>query len=100
MKDKVSKVYANKINKEFKNNENVSYGWKKSEINKEKLKGNINQKLNQIFNSNEYIYKADVIITLNDQKINKRIIGRNKKYLITIDSELIPINDIIDIEYK
>ena len=30
--------------------------------------------------------------------VNKRIVGRNSTHLITIDNELIPITDILDIE--
>ena len=51
-----------------------------------------------MFNSTSYIYKADVKITLKNGSISKRIVGRNSTHLITIDNELIPITDILDIE--
>lgn len=109
MKKEVPKVYANTIDKELKNNEKVVYsrGEPKEEIKetrvemlKRELSGNINQKIRDIFNSQRYIYKADVIITLKDKKITKKVIGRNGNNLITYDNELIPISEIIDIEYK
>lgn len=105
MKD-LPKVFHNKINKKINNNNCVFYS------NNEKLKiENINedntfkkksviQKINEIFSSPNYIYKANVEITLKDKKVTKRIIGRNKNYIITMDNELIPIVDIIDIKSK
>lgn len=116
MKREIPKVYANKIDKEIKNNEKVVYTQNEDSIIektadnftteskvdklKRELNGNINQKIKNIFNSKNYIYKADVVITLKDKKINKRIIGKNGNYLITYDNELIAISDIVDIEYK
>ncbi len=112
MKKELPKVYANAIDKEIKNNERVSYSkseerdvkedvkLSKSDILKNELKGNINQKINNIFNAQNYIYKADVVITFKDKKVNKRIVGRNGNHLITYDNELIPISDIVDINYK
>ena len=65
---------------------------------KKNLVINFNEKINDIFSSPNYIYKANVEITLKDKKIVKRIIGRNKNYIITMDNDLISINDIIDIK--
>ena len=67
MKTELPKVYANAIDKEIKNNERVSYSkseerdvkedvkLSKSDILKNELKGNINQKINNIFNAQNYI---------------------------------------------
>lgn len=70
------------------------------EDNKEiKFEKSINQEINNIFNSSDFIYKADVLITLkNNEKIKKTIIGKNNNSLITIDDELININNISKIE--
>ena len=81
-------------NKTFSNNKNVYYGSNSEPISSK----TIYQKINDIFSSPNYIYKANVEITLKDRTINKRIIGRNKDYLITMDNELIKIIDIIDIK--
>ena len=103
MEKKIPKVLANKIEKKAGNNEDIYYSHEdKTDERKSsftKIKGkNINQKLNEIFNSANYIYKADVRLVLKDKTINKRIVGRNATHLITIDNELIPLTDIIDIE--
>lgn len=103
MKD-LPKVFHNKIDKTFNNNKSVFYSSNKSSDNNSDDsndvtdKRNVLQKINSIFSSPNYVYKANVEITLKDKKVTKRIIGRNKDYIITMDNDLIPIIDIIDIE--
>lgn len=103
MEKKLPKVFANKIEKNLRNNEKIYYGksekrtTKKDDISKSLT---IYQKINKIFSSSRYVYKADVIITLKDKTITKKIIGRNKNELITMDNEIIEIKDILDIEFK
>lgn len=108
MDKKLPKVFANKIDKPLNNNESVYYEKKdgKEEVKNEdrSLNNNsyltINQKINKIFGSSRYVYKADVIITTKDGKLSKKVIGRNKNELITMDNELIKVSDIIDIEFS
>ena len=104
MKKDLPSVYANEIDKKIDNNEKVSYS-KESEkeettVKKEFSQAEIRKKLNSIFNSPNYIYKADVDIKLKSGHVTKRIIGMNRNHLITIDNELILIDDILDINYK
>lgn len=106
MDKKLPKVFANKVERKAGNNEDVYYSHGESAMNedrtsstKPKLKiKNVNQKINEIFSSSSYVYKADVKITLKDGTVTKRIVGRNATHLITIDNELIPLTDIVDIE--
>ncbi len=107
MEKKIPKVFANKVEKNAGNNKEVFYSSK--EVVKEsddrgpkmiKREKNINQKINDIFNSSRYVYKADVEITLKSGIVSKRIVGKNGNNLITIENELIPISDIIDIKHK
>ena len=102
MANKLPGVFPGKVNKNSGNNKNFSYS--KEEVNevfsKPIVQKNIKQKLNKIFNSSNYVYKADVEITLKDKTITRRIIGKNKTHVITIDNELIPISDILDIKIK
>ena len=110
MEKKLPGVFASKIEKKINNNESVHYtnADEKKEIknskNKEKTnkldlsKKDIKTKINDIFSSTAYIYKADVEIKTKDETITKRIIGKNNHNLITIDNELIPIEKIEDIE--
>ena len=57
----------------------------------------VEQKIYNIFNSPNYIYKIDVTIVTDKGKTNKRIVGKTKTNLITMDNEYIPINTIRDI---
>lgn len=99
MKD-LPKVFHNNINKEFSNNKKVFYSSNRiyNEMEEKTDPKNVIQKINDIFASPNYVYKANVEITLKDKKITKRIIGRNKNYIITMDNTLIPITDIVDIK--
>lgn len=103
MEKKLPKVFANKIDKNLNNNATVYYD--KNEVRSEQKDNSssiftVNQKINQIFSSARYVYKADVIITTKNGKMNKRIIGRNRNELITMDNEVINVNDILDIEFQ
>ena len=106
MDKKKPKIFVNKIEKDLKNNEKFYYSNNVEEKEPKKetsvnLKGkNVSQKISEIFSSTRYVYKADVDIKLKDKDIKTKIIGHNRTHLITIDNELIPITDIIDINYS
>lgn len=115
MDKKLPKVYANKIEKDLNNNEKVYYSShennervEKKEPKKNTLEEkyrmstdqNIVQKIHSIFNSPKYVYKADVEIELKSGKVSKKIIGKNATHLITMDNELIPISEVIDIHFS
>ena len=95
MNKKLPSVFANKITKKINNNE-TCYVSNSGKI--EFNKNDVNKKINDIFNSSNYIYRANVLITLKSGEVTKKIIGKNNNALITIDNELIPIDDIIDIK--
>ena len=101
MEKKLPKVFANQINKNFNNNESVYVEKKEKVEEKKSLKPvtgkTINQKIQTIFNSRNYIYKADVEIEEKSGKRVIKVIGKNGNYLITIDNERIPIDSILDI---
>lgn len=59
----------------------------------------IDKKIDSIFNSSDYVYKADVTIVTDTEELKRRIIARNRNNIITIDNEFIPISIIRDI-YK
>lgn len=111
MEKKLPGVFPGKVKRNSGNNKQVFYSEKeeedihtaeeaKIEDFKFKYEKNINQKINEIFKSKKYIYKADVEISLKDGKVTKRIVGKNNKYLITMKNELIPISSILDIKLK
>jgi hypothetical protein len=102
MDKELPKMYRTKINKPitsiqkiYRSNDNSignDSNYKYSNI-------SIDKKINNIFNSYDYVYKADVTIVTDNEIFEKRIIARNNNNLITIDNESIPINIIRDI-YK
>ena len=107
MSKDLPKMYQNTFNKEINNNRCIysSLLDKKEIKHKEKVKEKdvkfdrftIEQKIFNIFNSKDYIYKADVTIVTDNQVLQKRIIGKNSDNLITMDNEYIPISIIRDI---
>lgn len=95
------KMYHNSIDKDINNNKKVysTLYNKKEEYNNNYIKDNytLEQKIYNIFNSPNYIYKIDVTIVTDKGKYNKRLVGKNKNNLITMDNEYIPISTIKDI---
>lgn len=101
--NKKPNLFVNKIDKEIKNNNRIYYSSKaikdENELRNDiKKNPNLSQKINSIFSSSNYVYKAQVKIRLKDKEEVKKIVGKNQKYLISMDNELIPIRDILDIE--
>lgn len=96
MKKELPKVFQNNINKEYNNNDKFFFG-KGEERQIVDNSKTVYQKINEIFSAPNYVYKANVKIILKDKTIEKKIIGRNKEYIITMDNNLIPIKDILDI---
>lgn len=103
-------MYHNTIDKDINNNEKMYSTMYNSTMNNNdrKISNNdifinnknnytVEQKIYNIFNSPNYIYKIDVTIVTDKGKTNKRIVGKTKTNLITMDNEYIPINTIRDI---
>ena len=109
MSKDLPKMYHNTFDKEINNNKCIysSLLDRKEEKTKEVVKEkdikfdrfSIEQKIFNIFNAKDYIYKADVTIVTDEQVLKKRIVGKNSNNLITMDNEYIPISIIRDI-YK
>jgi len=116
MEKKLPKVFANQINKNLKNNEKIHISnhenrqeeleqknEKKTNIKNNQQKTNrvtktINQKITEIMNTKKYIYKIPVKITTTKEEIITKMIGKNNTNIITLDNQLIKIEDIKDIE--
>lgn len=111
MEKKLPKVFANPQQKQFNNNEKVYYS--KEEVRSDKRESNLSdqissrnieskniyQKLNDIFSSERYVYKADVDIITKNGVMRTRVIGQNRTHVITMDNQLISIGDIEDIKF-
>lgn len=108
MDKKLPKIFANTPNKKFNNNERVYYSNeardktsepKNKNVDNFSQEKNIYQKLNEIFSSEKYVYKAEVEIKMKTGTIKTKVIGQNRTHLITMDNQLIPITDIEDIKF-
>ncbi len=96
MKD-LPRVYANPINKEFKNFK------REDKINEYEEKvsispRNLSMKIKDIFNRSDYIYKKRVRIHTSLGTEEHMIIGKTVDYLLTMQGKKIKYTDILDIE--
>ena len=104
MKKELPKMYQTKINKTVPSIQKV-YSTINQENNQKEDKTtkyssiSVEQKIDKILNAPDYVYKADVTIVTDTEKIRRRMIAREKNNIITIDNEYIPIALIRDI-YK
>lgn len=99
MAKKLPSVFSNKIDKTLNNNERFyvsSISYNKPIYSKEEIK----DKINKIFKSSSYVYKANVEITLKDKVVNKKIIALKDDKLLDINGEYINLDDILDIKIK
>ncbi|MCX4365994.1 MAG: hypothetical protein OSJ70_09530 [Bacilli bacterium] len=69
-------------------------------IPKETEKKDIKTTIKNLFQSKNYVYKLDVLIETKNNTLDTSIVGQTNNHLITINNELIPIRDIIDIYEK
>ena len=56
------------------------------------------QKINELFRSNDFIYKKKFIIKTKEEEKEYTIISKSYDYLLTIDGKRIMIKDIINIK--
>ena len=70
-----------------------------TDIKGEEEEKSVNRQIKDVFSSENFVYKADTLITMIDgTTIKKTIIGKTNDSLITIDDELIEVNKISKIE--
>lgn len=101
----IPKIFVNKIDKKFNNNNKIFYSKKWEEknnlIEEEYSPKEVKDKIIDIFNSPNFVYKMDVIITTKDNQIQeKKLIAMINDTILTLDEEKIPISDIKDIKEK
>ncbi len=104
MNKKLPNVFANKNTGVVNNNKEIFYSGESSS--KKSLEGEINnsiktiiirKKINDLFNSENFVYKVNVVITTLDGDKECTLIAKSNDSLLTMDNESINISDIIDI---
>lgn len=100
---KIPKIYVNKIEKNIDNNKKVYCSFyddseniisNEEEIDYFKLQN----KINELFRSNDFIYKKKFLIKTKINESEYTIISKSYDYLLTIEGNKIMIKDIIDIK--
>lgn len=98
---KLPKIYQNNINKKIKNNKEVCY--LKEEVVKQQpviQSNDVEEQLSRIFNGIGHSYNIPIIIKTSDKVYETSLIAKTSNNVITLDNDLIPIKDIINIEFK
>ena len=96
-----TKMYRCEVNKKFNNYQSIYSSYNYNDDNTFKLQdlNDIRKKINNLFESPNFIYRTKVNLVINNQILSKKVIGLYNNNLVTIDNEQIPINLIQDI-YK
>lgn len=96
----IPKIYVNKIDKKIDNNTNIYYSYlDKSET--DEIVYNeyeIQEKINNLFKSNNFVYKKKFTIKTKDGVSEEVIISKSYDYLLTIKGKKIYIKDILSID--
>lgn len=98
---RVPEIFVNKINKNISNNKEVYYSYNDKNVYEEEIIPNeydLQQKINKLFKSNDFIYKKKFKIKTKDYEREYTIISKSYDYLLCIDGNKIYIKDIIDIK--
>jgi hypothetical protein len=102
MNKKIPKIFVNKIDKNIDNNTKVYYSYK-DDFKEEYIEKNVDyfeiqNKINNLFKSSDFVYKKKFLIKTNNFEKEFIIISKSFNYLLTIDGYKILIKDIIDIK--
>lgn len=99
MSKKIPKIYINKIDK-INNNKEVYYSYKDDYEEEIKLptREEINDKINKLFKSNDFVYKKKVYIKTKYSEGYFVVVSKNYDYLLTLTGEKIYISNILEIK--
>ena len=93
---KLPKVFANSLEKELKNNLELF----DSRLSKKSNNTNVRKEIDKIFKRKDFVYKSDIDITMKDKNIRTSLVGKNNTSIFTLDGQIIPINEIIEIKKR
>lgn len=96
---KLPKVYQNEFSKKITNNKTVCYLKEEKEGLRSLKSSNttVEDQLNTIFNGIGYSYNIPVIIKTSNKVYETSLVAKTKNNVVTLDNEVIPISDILDI---
>ena len=96
--NKLPKIFINNINKKISHNDEVYYSYKDNYEEENIDINNIRNKIDELFKSNDFIYKKKIHIKTDNYDKDFIIISRSIDYLLTIDGKRIKINEIKEIK--
>ena len=102
MNKKLPNVFVNKNTGVIKNNKETYYS-KEDSVSNESLSSKnikmimVRKKINDLFNSDNFVYKVKAVITTGEGDRECTLIAKSNDSLLTIDNESIPISEIVDI---
>ena len=97
---KLPKIYQNEITKSIKNNKTV-FRFKNEETNSSLEEDKtITDTIEEIFNGIGYSYNIPVTIMTKEKTYKTTLVSKTKNNIVTIDNEVIPIEDILNLEIK
>ena len=99
---KLPEIFVNNINKKISHNDEVYYSYKDNNTDDEIItkKYSLNEMqniINDLFKSNDFIYKKKFHIKTTNMEGDFIIISKSYDYLLTIDGNKIFIKDILEI---
>ena len=99
---KLPEIFVNNINKKISHNDEVYYSYKDNNSNDEIITkkyslNEIQNIINDLFKSNDFIYKKKFHIKTTNMEGDFIIISKSYDYLLTIDGNKIFIKDILEI---
>ena len=102
---KLPKIYQSELNKVHNNREVFDSLKEKNDNKPSKTKNSINydtlsvrEKIKELINQNSYIFNTKVKIIINNTEKECQIAGVVNNHIITMDNEIIKIEDIKDIK--
>lgn len=100
--NKLPKISKIPLKEDISNNQTVYYDRKDSQLKplESLTTQDVKEQLKEIFESIHHYYKVDVEIKTFHHTYNTRIIGKTEREILTMDEDIIPIDEIVSIKIK
>ena len=107
---KLPKIHEFKLSNNIHNNKKVFDSLKDNNLNEIKKNTNkisnnsdsilsVKDKIKKLIQSNNYIFNTEVTLIFEDKEVDCHIAGVVNNHIITMDNEIIKIDDLKDIKY-
>lgn len=93
MKKDLPGLYKGQVDKQI--NKKVYYSWEKDNAIR---KNNNTNTIGNLFASGSYIFNKNILITTKSNQYRTKIAGKMGNKIITFDNNVIPVNEIVDIQ--